>query len=1012
MTDSLTNVNMTPGLSATAHHKLSNLFVNHTKKTCCLSLLIPVLSIVIVIVTGAFRLNNPKSSDYSVRNDIQTRLEDAKNAVYRDYPYLGSSGFSSRSVATQTFSEPSLDLLLLLRGKHKDTGDVATLGDFDNAANTLSRNGLQLQKKIEDLIFNDPRFSQFCLKDPSVTDCDGDQLECVLPESVLNHPFLFGRQDKKGHLCGRREGSDLTDEDFDNFLAFLTDANKTDPILSSFSSSLDISDAEPFAWASRAIIKVGIPIEGFDSIDAESMEEQEKKYSEWAEGIVESVADSSTDSFDTSAVSFSYISSRFDSIVTRDLSFAIFAIILVLLTIWVHTTSAFLASAAILQIFLSFPLSYFIYFFILRQAYFSALQVLTIFLVLGIGADDVFVFTDAWKQAPLNLGPDVDLITHMSWTYRRAVRAMTVTSLTTAAAFFVTASSPIMPISTLGVWAGVLILIQYALVISVYPCAIIIWHRFWRPRLAIRFFKKVDEDMIEKEVHTPLWHRLLPPSRRPAVKSPASGEYRAVERFFRGPWFRFISMGRYVIIGLAVAVACFSIWAASKLQPPKEEEEFLPPSYPLRVTLSTFRDAFPLADEQVLLNVNITWGIKDIDRKGTSKFNSDELGKPVFDEEFDFTKADVQNQVREACSFFNQPDLVFRGDSSVQAIKCWIEDYQTWRRDVKNKTDFENFSSGKAQVDELIEFGEYELKGEKIYLAHLKDMKVVFNTDRTKVIMTDVSFVGKIKSQEPYSKMWPVYQKWQEELRKFNSDAPEGGNKAVATSGSSWVFQMTQRILVSSMYSGIGIMMAVAFCTLMFATLNWFMAILATLCIAFIIAILLGVIYLLGWALGITETIAVVISIGYSFDGVAHIATAYVESKSKDRKTMTQDALTDLGISILFGVISTLLAGFMLFPAIIIFFVKFAALIVTTVAFNLIVGLGVFPALLVLCGPEGNFGSLTALYRKLTGCGSSRDTLKDLEHGEEYESEVEVGSELHVSKAPASNVSTEITQPR
>lgn len=1002
--DSPTGPEATVGASTPARHRLSKLFVNHSKKTCCTALLLPILSIVIIIFTRAFQLDSPDGSDYSIRNDIRTRLEDAREAVFRDYPYRGSNNNASDKLETQQVHEPAFDLLLLLRGKFEDTGNLATITKFNGAANVLSRDALQLQKKVEDLIVNDPRYDKFCLKDPLVTDCDGNVRSCVFPESILNHPNLYGIWDETRNLCDRKSGSDLSESDFNAFLDSLKTSDETDPSRSFFPSTLDLDGQSLSTWASRSTIKMGIPLEGFTDID-ESFEDQERNFSDWAEGVINAISDLSTNSFDASAVSYDYINSQFDSIVSRDLSFAIFAIILVFITMWVHTTSAFLASIAMLQIFLSFPLSYFIYYFIFRQAYFSALQILTIFLVLGIGADDVFVFTDAWKQAPLTLGPDVDLVTRMAWTYRRAVRAMTVTSLTTAAAFFVTASSPIMPISTLGVWAGILILVQYFFVISVYPCAIAIWHRFWRTRLAIRFFKKVDQDMVEKEVHTPLWHRFLPPSRRPTVKSPASGEYRGVERFFRGPWFRVISKARFIIVAIAIVLAGLAIWAASKLKPPEKEEEFLPSDHPLRAALITFRDAFPLSDEQQLLNVFITWGIKDVDRKGTSRFDLEEHGTPVFDERFDFSKATVQNQVLEACTFFDQKDLVFQGDSSVDVVDCWIKEYKKWRKDVENKDDFEDFDSGKAQVEDLIKFGEYEEAGIKVNLKYLENMYVVFDLNYTRVIMTDISFVTPIRAQEPYSVMWPVYNTWQDELEKFNSGAPSGGDSAVATGGQSWVYQITQRTLVSSMYSGIGIMMAVAFCTLVIATLNWFVSILAILCIAFIIALLLGVIYVIGWALGITETIAVIISIGYSFDGVAHIATAYIESKSVSRADRTRDALTDLGISILFGVISTLLAGFMLFPAVIIFFFKFAALIVATVAFNLIVGLGLFPALLTICGPEGDFGSLVALYRKVTGRGRRHQSPKDLENGGEAENQFEEGSRFDGSKVPASDES-------
>lgn len=947
---------------STARHRLSSLFVNHTKKTCLLALTLPILSILLIVFTGALILNNPSGSDYSIRNDIRTRLEDAQEAVYKNYPFKQLEPTASLgSNNTQQMPEPVFHLFLLFRGLFRETGNIPTIKNHQNTYNVLTREGLELMKHTEDLLLTDPEYPSFCLHDPLQKDCQNNTRQCAFPQSVLNHPMLFGIYDGN-RLCDRKNGSQLSDDDFSAFLNNLkvNSEGGRNPYLSFFTDQL-ILDNSHLAWASRSTVEMGIPFRGYDDID-DSMEDQEEKFSKWAGSIIEKVDLVSTNTIDASAVSFQYMNSRFNSIVTRDLSFAIFAVILVFFTMWFHTTSLFLASSAMLQIILSFPLSYAFYYFVCRQGYFSALQILTIFLVLGIGADDVFVFTDAWKQAAITLGAHVDLITRMSWTYRRAVRAMTVTSFTTAAAFFVTATSPIMPISTLGVWAGLLILIQYFLVITVYPCALIIWHRFWRPRLAIRFFKKVDKSMVEKEAETPLWHRFLPPSRRPAVKGFATGDYRPIERFFRGPWYSFVFRFRFVIVILALVFAGLSVWRATKLEPPVDAEQFLPSSHPLLMALITLQDAFPISDADELLNVVFTWGVVDIDRKGTSKFNPDDLGDPILDETFDFTKKEVQEHIYDVCRHFNRSDFLFQGDSSVETVNCWIMDYGDWRVS-EGKSRFTDFSSGAEQVKDLYEYG----RSSPLRMKVLEEQHVVFDYDESKVIVTSVRFADKTSNGEPYRVMWPVYEKWHEELKKLNNNGPPGGNNAIITGGGSWVMMITQRTLISSMYSGIGIMMAVAFCTLVVATLNWCVSILAILCIAFIIALLLGVINLLGWHLGITETIAVVISVGYSFDGVAHIATAYIESLSKTRGDKARDALTELGISILFGVISTLLAGFMLFPAVIIFFVKFAALIVLTVAFNLVVSLCLFPALLITCGPTNEFGSLVALYRRIAG---------------------------------------------
>lgn len=95
-------------------------------------------------------------------------------------------------------------------------------------------------------------------------------------------------------------------------------------------------------------------------------------------------------------------------------------------------------------------------------------QFLALYIILAIGADDVFVFMDAYKQS-FYAGPKVNksLEIRMSWVYRRAGLAMLITSLTTCAAFVATAaSSPIPTLQNFGIFAAGVILIDYALVMS------------------------------------------------------------------------------------------------------------------------------------------------------------------------------------------------------------------------------------------------------------------------------------------------------------------------------------------------------------------------------------------------------------------------------------------------------------------------------------------------------------------------------------------------------------------
>lgn len=71
------------------------------------------------------------------------------------------------------------------------------------------------------------------------------------------------------------------------------------------------------------------------------------------------------------------------------------AVFVVLLYMTFHLSSCFLSCGAMLQILLSFLLAYFFYGVLFGIDYLDFFSVLIIFVLLGIGADDVFVFTDA-----------------------------------------------------------------------------------------------------------------------------------------------------------------------------------------------------------------------------------------------------------------------------------------------------------------------------------------------------------------------------------------------------------------------------------------------------------------------------------------------------------------------------------------------------------------------------------------------------------------------------------------
>ena len=132
------------------------------------------------------------------------------------------------------------------------------------------------------------------------------------------------------------------------------------------------------------------------------------------------------------------------------------SMVVTLAYMWFHTRSLFLTLAGFGHIMISFPVAFFFYTCIFQIKYFGFLNAIGFFVILGIGADDIFVFVDAWKQS-LHDGGGKSLEERMNRTYRRAAKAMLITSITDACAFYANAFSSITVVRIFGVFMGTMV---------------------------------------------------------------------------------------------------------------------------------------------------------------------------------------------------------------------------------------------------------------------------------------------------------------------------------------------------------------------------------------------------------------------------------------------------------------------------------------------------------------------------------------------------------------------------
>lgn len=203
---------------------------------------------------------------------------------------------------------------------------------------------------------------------------------------------------------------------------------------------------------------------------------------------------------------------EFATMVQPDFLLAILSVFLVWVVLWSYMGSFFLGSVSMFQIIVSMPVGALIY-KVLGIDYFEFLHILVIYLVLGIGADDVFVLLDTFRHladtdAPLEEDgryPRDTLFKIVEKTWMRTASAIFNTSFTTAMAFVSCSGSKAMPMRTCGWYAAITIILNYVFTITFTPAVMVIWHKYIQgkrcccPQLTLRPEGKMAVDGAKRE---------------------------------------------------------------------------------------------------------------------------------------------------------------------------------------------------------------------------------------------------------------------------------------------------------------------------------------------------------------------------------------------------------------------------------------------------------------------------------------------------------------------------------
>jgi len=511
------------------------------------------------------------------------------------------------------------------------------------------------------------------------------------------------------------------------------------------------------------------------------------------------------------------INYEIDNALQNDMRLASISGLITALAILVHTRSLFLTIIGLCQIMLSFPLAFAVYHFVFGLEFFPFLNFIGIFIVFALGADDIFVAVDKWKNARICLGDDATVQEVAAVALSNATTAMFLTTITTAIAFFGTAVCVVAPIYCFAVFAGLLIALDYVMcLLLIYP-ALCIYdnrrHGCWCYNYG--GMKSRSEDGKS------LIHRIL------------SGMYMSIHKT------------RHILVVASFFAFIFCSIAASKFE--------LPQSSDVRLLRSTNRFErshkwrlnllFDFLVKQEGSATTVIWGVTPADT-GDQR-NPAESSQLILD--YDFNPSSEENQAY-LVGFCDKLFAQEWARKSSNDFVCPINDFDGWLREqAVNGTDavyteYCNGATGLPMPEE--DFNTCLYRWGQLF----ENPFLLVRNGQLQISM--VRFRGRVRFDSPFDKIdkeWHLIEKWMQEEQTL---APASVNKMYFTSDDFWWYDTNRSMLRTAIVAAL-IAVATSAAVILISSRSLVLTLFASLTVTYVLVSVTTILVGLGWTLGL-----------------------------------------------------------------------------------------------------------------------------------------------------------------
>ncbi|XP_063242455.1 protein dispatched isoform X2 [Bacillus rossius redtenbacheri] len=657
------------------------------------------------------------------------------------------------------------------------------------------------------------------------------------------------------------------------------------------------------------------------------------------------------------AIEFGLKNTLFDECLVRDTWMIGAGGLFILLCMWWYTGSLFLTVMTTIAIAFSLGISYFMYTLVFELSFFPFMNLLASIVVIGIGADDAFIFCKVWQCSKVEKN-NSSLVRLVDETLRHATLSMFVTTLTTAAAFYASYVTSITAIGCFSVFAGTATLANFVLMVTWLPASVVVSERCCCP------------PMVPSK-WSALANRLQP------ARAAADQVHAALDRAL----LLLVVKLRYVwvvVLGAVAAASVVVVFYYPRLKLPDSKDFQLFDSHHLFEQYDlVYKDIFWFerlhkGNGDFSLNTKLplrfVWGVLPVDNG--NYLDPYSRGSLQLDPSFDMAAPESQRWLMGFCHRLRNQSW-YQPELGPLLPNCFIESFSSWmeRRcidpiDRLNRTPccgVKRRSFAREVFEQCVVLAIADLYRTPLeyFMPGVAGPKFCKGSDPPKICAVVVEYDSNHSFSMSFRDMDRFYRQVESWTKRQLNRAPPGMQGGWFISDLE--FYDLQRTLSQDTLLAIGVSMGIALAVLLLVTLNILISLYAIFTITCIIFVTVATLVLLGWKLNVLESVAISVAIGLAVDFSLHYGVHYrmCPGGDDDRSSAVAFAISRMGGPTAMAALTTAAAGAFMLPSSVLAYIQIGVFLVVVMVVSWVYSTFFLGALLRIGGPQNGFGQFS-----------------------------------------------------